>query len=125
MKALRLSPLLLLAACAAASAPIEDRGYMSGGPNAVCDVQISFSSACCGINGRALEGVRATVGRAAGVTNAIEWSWGREGEKGICVKTATPAAADALYSAIIVQRYPTDNHATTTVTREGRHQRLD
>jgi hypothetical protein len=126
MKIIAFAPLVVLAACAsAAAAPIEQLGMQRSRPDARCDVEVSFGSACCGINGKAHAGVSALIARSRGIAKAVEWSWGREGERTLCVATTTPAAADALYAAIAASRYPTDNHATTTVTRGQRHATLE
>jgi hypothetical protein len=126
MKIIALAPLVLTAACAAAAAaPIEQLGMQRSRPQARCDVEVSFGSACCGINRKAHEGVSALIGRSGGIAKAVEWSWGREGERTLCVATTSPAAADALYAAISAGRYPTDSQATTTVSRGDRHSTLE
>lgn len=119
-------PLILLASCATAAAgPIQQLGFQGERPEVKCDIEIVFSSACCGINAKAHEGVTRLLGARSEVQAAVEWNWGREGERTICVAARTPAAAGKLFTALTAQKYPATNHAATNVTYKGRQVGLE
>lgn len=116
----RLLPLLLLGACATASAiPLE---RLTARPDFPCAVTVEFTSACCGINRAAYDAITAQAPRLPGVLRAAVWSWGREGEQTLCLATSQGAAN---FAALTSRRYPTANSASTWVTFGERKVKLE
>ena len=95
-----------LAACAPARAvEITDLGFLrTSRPAAGYDLTVSFGSVCCGIDRQALERVSAHV-QASGLPTAAEaWGWGREGERTIGLRFASPADRDAFARELVALR---------------------
>ena len=86
-----------------------------------CDVEVTFGSACCGVDSDLRAKVLAVTSANPDVTESSEKRWGREGESTLCLKMSDPAAADRLYGAIATQLPATSAKAPTTVrNRDGR-----
>ncbi|HEX8471204.1 MAG TPA: hypothetical protein VF633_08845 [Brevundimonas sp.] len=85
-----------------------------------CDVEITFGSACCGVDGDLRAKLLAVTSADPDVAESSEKRWGREGESTVCLKMSDPAAADRLYEAIATQLPSTSSKAPTTVrNRDG------
>ena len=86
-----------------------------------CDVEVTFGSACCGVDRDLRAKILAATSADPDVAESSEKRWGREGESTLCLKMSDPAAADRLYGAIATQLPATSAKAPTTVrTRDGR-----
>lgn len=101
-------PLLVLGACdsarpspalspaATTETPVQTPDQTPADPAQSCDVLVSFTSLCCGVN----QPLRARIGELiaadARVASVSEHPWGREGEVDLCVRTRDPAQAAAL-----------------------------
>lgn len=113
--------LTLLAASACAqpvSRTIADLGYQpNSGPagTQTCPVMVTFNSACCGIDGTTLATLRTHLQTAPNIASVTQFSWGREGEKTLCITPQTPADTAAVASGIraLIPTQPTGSHATT------------
>ncbi len=125
MKILATLPILLLTAACAHAAGIEQLGMLSARPDVQCDVEVSYGSACCGINAGAHEGISKAVAARTDVRRAVEWSWGREGERTLCVAATSPAAGKAIFHDLSALRFPSTNHSATAVTRGDERVALD
>ena len=86
-----------------------------------CDVEVTFGSACCGVDSDLRAKILAVTSADPNVAESSEKRWGREGESTLCLKMSDPAAADRLYGAIATQLPATSSKAPTTVrNRDGR-----
>lgn len=86
-----------------------------------CDVEVTFGSACCGVDSDLRAKILAVTSADPDVAESSEKRWGREGESTLCLKMSDPAAADRLYGAIATQLPATSPKAPTTVrNRDGR-----
>lgn len=63
-----------------------------------CDVSVQFGSYAMGIDGRAFDKVQTYVRRRPGLiqTSSVT-SWGREGEKTVCLTTRTRKGVNTVY----------------------------
>ena len=86
-----------------------------------CDVEVTFGSACCGVDSDLRAKILAVTSADPAVVESSEKRWGREGESTLCLKMSDPAAADRLYGLVATQLPPASSKAPTTVrTRDGR-----
>ena len=86
-----------------------------------CDVEVTFASACCGVDSDLRAKILAVTSADPDVAESSEKRWGREGESTLCLKMSDPAAADRLYGAIETRLPATSAKAPTTVRhRDGR-----
>ena len=107
-------------ALAASPASPEAAAPTSASPTE-CDVEVTFGSACCGVDSDLRAKILAVTSADPDVAESSEKRWGREGESTLCLKMSDPAAADRLYGAIANQLPPTSAKAPTTVrNRDGR-----
>lgn len=104
-----LAAVVLLGSCAP-TALLQQR---PGPPALACDVEITFASSCCGIDQPAHAHLSRVIHRAKGVGQALEWTWGREGECSICLVTASKADAQRLFTRLTATRYPAQTSVTT------------
>ncbi|MDB5430700.1 MAG: hypothetical protein JWP35_1816 [Caulobacter sp.] len=125
MKILATLPILLLTAACAHAVGIEQLGMLSARPDVQCGVEVSFGSACCGINRAAHDTISGVIAKRTDVRRAVEWSWGREGERTLCVVAASPAAGKAIFDDLSARRFPSTNHSATAVTRGDERVALD
>lgn len=87
-----------------------------------CDVEVTFGSACCGVDGDLRAKILAVTSADPDVAESSEKRWGREGESTVCLKMSDPAAADRLYGAIATELPATSVKAPTNVrNRDGRN----
>ena len=68
-----------------------------------CDVEVTFGSACCGVDSDLRAKILAVTSVDPDVAESSEKRWGREGESTLCLKMSDPAATDRLYGAIATQ----------------------
>jgi hypothetical protein len=86
---------LLLSACASAE-PTAPAAVVPGG----CDVTVRFGSYARGIDTAAAAAVDQVLHRKSGTISVGRHGGGREGEYGLCIDTASPAAAASLFDEI-------------------------
>jgi hypothetical protein len=124
MKVFAALPVVLLLGACAPTTLLQQLGFQPGPPALKCDVEVRFESRCCGVNQQAHEQVSKVASRAKGVTQALEWKWGREGESTMCMVTASPDHGERLFVQLTDKRFPPSTSATT-VSRGERHIRLE
>lgn len=118
----RLLPLILLGACATTTAGAVRLEQLTAKPDFPCAVTVEFTSACCGINRAAYDAVTAQAPRLPGVLRVAVWSWGREGERTLCLATSQGAAN---FAALTSRKYPTTNSASSWATFGERKVKLE
>lgn len=98
----KLSIFAFLVAIPLQAAELRDRGRVSDSTALAqsCDIQVSFGSACCGIDSETFEKMKSLIMRAPEVSEALTWSWGKEGERDLCLRTKDAAGATKLYQAL-------------------------
>lgn len=62
-----------------------------------CPFRIDFFSRCCGIDGAAFSRVSERIKTHLAIKAATIWSWGREGERSICLTAYDASEGDALF----------------------------
>jgi len=114
----------VIGGCASAAAPtIETAAAKPEG--LMCAIQVDYGSVCCGLNRAGEKAVAEALARAKGVERAVQWRWGREGERSLCL-VMEPAPADRLFEDLAAIKLPhPSNHGFTNVTRAERQVRLE
>jgi hypothetical protein len=67
---------------------------------AACAVEIEFASMCCGVDRTAHADIKAFLADNPLAKETSDRAWGMEGEQTVCVQTASPADAEALFAQI-------------------------
>lgn len=87
-------------------------------PAQACDVLVSFTSICCGVNQPLRERIDALIAADARVASFSTHSWGREGEFDLCLVTRDPAQAAGL-TRDIAAVIASDNRAPPVHVSQG------
>lgn len=88
-----LSALALISGCASASGSPDSEPAPGG-----CDVTVAFGSYAMGIDGQAADDVEAYVSGHPALVTQSQWTrWGREGERTVCLTTASTEATRTVF----------------------------
>jgi hypothetical protein len=86
----------------------------------VCDVTVSFSSKCCGIDMQAYKAVKTILKDQPTITSR-RIPWGKEGEFTLCLSTMTSSQIEPLYTQIrdALPKGDEPSRGTTIVRMKG------
>ena len=87
-----------------------------------CDVLVSFTSVCCGVNQPLQTRITDLVTSDARVASTSSHPWGREGEVDLCVRARSPRVADSLTRDISAAIASGGRGPPVTVRRGGKPQ---
>lgn len=89
-----------------------------------CSVKINFGSYAMGIDTDGYTAIREIIDNSKEVDTYTDISWGREGERTICVQTYSMQASDALYNDLLRHVPNRSETAWTEIIHEdGRSQK--